>query len=101
MKLKTDRPQTGVSSSMPELPKREELKSKRFYSEEKYHYLDNQDRIESELKDFKLEIEKKFRESTMKDFTFQRVADTDSDDDHTPQSTHRSKQMISYATIQP
>lgn len=46
------------------------LKSKRFYSEEKYHYLDNKDRIESELKEFKLDIEKKFKVSETKDFKF-------------------------------
>lgn len=56
---------------MPELPK-EDLKSKRFYSEEKYHYLDNQDRIEKELKDFKLEIERKFKSSTLAPYTYPR-----------------------------
>ena len=39
------------------------LKSKRFYSEEKYHYLDNKEKIEGELSDFKSEIERKFKKS--------------------------------------
>jgi hypothetical protein len=40
------------------------LKSKRFFSEERYHYTQNK-RIEIELKNYKVEIEQKFRNSEL------------------------------------
>lgn len=64
------------------------LKSKRFYSEEKYHYLDNLDKIESELKEFKLDIEKKFKYAQTKDFKFARQSNDSFDSNKTPLTSH-------------
>jgi len=61
------------------------LRSKRFYSEERYHYLENQEKIEAELADFKNEIERKFKKAETKDFKFLRVEnDTSMEIDDTP-----------------
>ena len=85
-----------------------ELRSKQFYPNEEYHYLDSKDRIERELKEFKIDIETKFDKASTKGYQFLRNDDTDSDatsdiedvDTHeSPPKTHRSKQMINYASM--
>ena len=90
-----------VSQSMPQLPDPDNLKSKKFYPDEKYHYLDNNERIEEELKDFKVEIERKFESSSLSNYQYQRNSKLSDSYEQTPPSTHRSKQMINYATLQP
>lgn len=77
-----------------------ELKSKRFYSEERYHYLDNKDKIDSELKEFKLDIEKKFKNAATREYKFQRVAFEDSFEvkKQTPVPIQRGKQKILFTS---
>lgn len=66
------------NESISDLKETQILKSKRFYSEEKYHYLDNKDKIESELKEFKLDIEWKFKNAETWEFKFKWVSYEDS-----------------------
>ena len=68
------------------------LKSKRFYSEERYHYLDNKDLVEQELKEFKVEIEEKFAVSKMRGYKFVR-AEEPSQNSVSPQQLNREESL--------